>query len=140
MVLVAISVFLIFTSETAARATREARVTRVKENAELAFYAADSGFNRARARLIKKGLEADMLALNGRTETLTYTDDDGITRTAGMYTLQVTSTGTPDEYYVISTGVYGEGRFAARRVVAGTITKSGTKPNSDNRVTTVYDP
>lgn len=140
LVLVAIAVFLLYAAESSARVTREVRVTRLKANSEMALYAADAGFNRARARLIKMAGNGDMMHLHNRTDTLVLSDGEP----GGTYWLAVTPTGNADEYYVVSTGTYGVEPFAATRVVSGIIRKSGTVNSAGvpirNRVATTYDP
>lgn len=137
----AIAIFLLYAADTSYRSTREIRVTRVKEDAESAFYAAEAGFNRVRARIIKQANHNEIMALHGRTDTLTYTDGDGVTQIAGQYTLQVESITEGTVYRVISTGTAGSGgAMESRRVVAGTITVTGPKPGGDKRTATVYDP
>lgn len=139
LVLVAIAVFLLYAGESAARVTREARVTKVKENSEMAFYAAEAGFNRARARLIKNAGNPQMMALNHRVDTLTL--DNG--EPGGTYELRITPDGTGG-YNVVSTGTYGQPPFDAKRVVAGNIKASGAPvgvpPNQRTPVTTTYQP
>lgn len=136
LVLVAIAVFLLFASETTARAVREARVTKTSENSETAFYAADAGFNRVRARLIKQGDDSAILALDGRTEMLFH--DDGTP--AGQYTLQVSKVSN-QRYAIVSTGRAGTGTVGGKRVVAGTIWAAATpKPTGDYKVSTTYSP
>lgn len=102
---------------------REARVTKVKENAELAFYAADAGFNRARARLVSK---QDPSGLNGTWETLL----DSAGRPVGRYDLLVVNLGN-DDYEITSTGTYGTGRYSTTRIVTGRIwvPTGGKKPS-----------
>lgn len=137
LVLVAIAVFLLFASEVAARTVREAKITYAQSYSEAAFYAADGGFNRARARLTtaqgKTSAQMDtmMAALNGRTETL-YDSSTPISQ----YALQVTKTG-PLQYRVISTGTATSESTTAKRVVTGTLQVT-TSPTF--KVTTVYQP
>ncbi|MDB4896525.1 MAG: hypothetical protein JWN15_2787 [Firmicutes bacterium] len=136
LVLVAIAVFLLFASETTARSIREIRVTKTSENSEAAFYAAEAGFNRVRARLTKQGDDTAILALDGRAETLLL--DSGAP--AGHYTIQVSKVGD-QSYAVVSTGTAGTGATAGKRVVAGTISaRPKPKPNPDYAVTTSYRP
>lgn len=135
MVLIASAVFLLYAGESAARVTREVRVTVVKQNAEMAFYAAEAGFNRVRARVIKRATNGQVTALHAHVETLSFQSGES----GGAYQLTITET-APNTYYVVSEGVYGEGPFAARRVVSGTITRGGLKANGDYYVTTTYDP
>jgi hypothetical protein len=144
-VLVAVALFLLFAGESAARITREVRLTIVRQHAELAFYAADAGFNRVRARLTtRQATPADILALNGRTETLYTTDENGDPVAAGTYTLTVTQPNPNDSktFHVVSTGTYGTGRYAAKRVVAGTLFRRTQRPSRQNDwvVDTTYDP
>lgn len=133
LVVVAIAVFLLYAGESAARLTREVRVIKTSEHADMAFYAAEAGFNRVRARLIKK--DGDPLTLNGRTDTLMFSDGTP----GGSYSVSVSQ--NPDgSFYVESVGTYGSEPFAARRIVRGTIAVNGTKANGDRKVTTEYSP
>lgn len=141
LVLMAIALILLYSAETSRRVTREVRVTKVKEEAEFAFYAAEAGFNRVRARMIKQASAEQIRALHDRIDTLTYVDDEGAVRVAGRYHLQVEEMTAGVKYRVISTGTAGsDPKTQARRVVAGTIEITGTKAGGDKRVTTVYSP
>jgi hypothetical protein len=152
LVLLAVAAFLLFASETSARVVREVRVTKVKENADAAFYAAEAGFDRVRARIIRQATDPQVASLDGRTDTLTctYLDDDGNPQvyTSGQYTIQVTKLASPaDTWSVVSTGVSGGSTFATKRIVSGTVQVTGTKTvkfgNTNtviNTVTTTYSP
>lgn len=128
------AVVLLYSAESAARAIREVHVTKIKETSEWAYYVAEVGFNRARARLIKKASDPQMLALDGRSDAVT----DDLGATIGQYSLKVTRT-APQTFQVVSTGTVGTGSYAAKRVVMGTIQLKGTK-YGDNWVTTTYNP
>lgn len=135
--MLAISLFLVYASQSTARVIREARVARVKMNAEIAYWAAEAGFNRARARLMGGGTCNDMLNLNG---TATLYGPSG--QASGTYELTVECLDQALGIYRIeSKGSYGEpDRYAAERVVAGTVTLkipgSGSIPRA---VVTDYD-
>jgi hypothetical protein len=125
-VLVAIALILLYTTTTTARLRREARINRLRENAEIAYYAAESGFNRARARIITGGANPDpaldkVLALHRTVETLPG---------GGSYSLAVTSP-TAGVYEIESTGTFGQGDYEATRTVSGTVTI--TNPTDDGR-------
>jgi glutamate 5-kinase len=131
---------MLFSAETAGRVVREVRVTKVKENTELAFYAAEAGFNRVRARMIRQATEADILALNARVENLYL--DAAKTEPAGQYILAVEK--NPDgSFWVQSTGTFGPGTYSTKRIVAGIVQITGTKVVAGttlNTVSTQYTP
>lgn len=93
----------------------------MKVNADLAYYAAEAGFNRARARLVGGGSQSEMEALNGLTET--FIDTAG--ETGGRYLLTViyVDDGSSEPYYdITSTGYYAEGTpYEAMRQIAGEV-------------------
>jgi hypothetical protein len=127
---------------------REVRVTKVKENADAAFYAAEAGFNRVRARIIRQATDPQVSSLNDRTDSLTYLDDDGNVHTSGAYTIQVTKLASPaNTWSVVSTGVSGSSNFATKRIVSGSVQVTGTKTvkfgatnTVINTVMTTYSP
>lgn len=116
---------------------REASIAKLKANAEIAYYAAESGFNRARARLIGGGLVAEVAALHNTVETLF--SDSG--EPAGRYSLLVTTIDGPNGiYYVKSTGTYGTGKYRATQIVSGTISlKNPSNLTVPRPVHTDYD-
>jgi hypothetical protein len=124
------------------------RVTKVKENADAAFYAAEAGFNRVRARIIRQATDSQVASLDGRADSLTYLDDDGNVHTSGEYTIQVTKLASPaNTWSVVSTGISGGSTFATKRIVSGTVQVTGTKSvkfgstnTVINTVTTIYSP
>jgi hypothetical protein len=137
LVLLAVAAFLLFASETSARVVREVRVTKVKENADAAFYAAEAGFNRVRARIIRQATDPQIASLDGRTDSLTYLDDDGNVHTSGAYTIQVTKLASPaNTWSVVSTGVSGSSTFATKRIVSGTVQVTSTKTVKFGNTTT----
>lgn len=139
LVLIGIAILLVFAGEVSSRVSREARVTKVRENSEMAFYAAEAGFNRVRARLIKKANDIQMMELDDDRGQLFY-DDNGTQRLAGEYEIQIVSLDPEIEYRVTVTGTYGQDTYQTKRIVAGTIRVTGTKSNGDNRVATTYTP
>ncbi|MGE5674607.1 MAG: hypothetical protein ACM3XM_12190 [Mycobacterium leprae] len=153
VVLIAIAAFLLFAGLTTNRIIREVRVSKVEEYSNQALYAADGGFNRARARIITyakgntneaKITDPDPSGLNGRVETLTYTDPISLaTEPGGTYRLTVTKADTPaNTYNIVSVGTYGTGVYEVRRVVAGTVTFTTSVKNGVTTVTltTTYTP
>ncbi|MFZ5814980.1 MAG: hypothetical protein ACOY93_06710, partial [Bacillota bacterium] len=136
LVLVAIAVFLIYAAEASARVVREARVAKVKGNAEIAYYAAEAGFNWARARLIGGADEPTMLALHGHTETFV----DMMGNEGGSYSIEITPIDAANGvYHISSTGTFGTGLYQATRRVSGTVSwinPTGTIPRA---VHTAYD-
>lgn len=128
LVLVGVAVLLLYVGETSSRLKREARVTKVRENGEVAFYGAEAGFNEAIARM--QGLFQQnsampdatacpkMMSLAG-TRTVAYTDTQGNVQV--NYTLTISREGTGN-YYIVSESLYGsDGVYQARRVLAGSI-------------------
>lgn len=113
--LLGIALFLIYTAESSARSVREARIARLKANAEMAQYAAEAGFNRVRARIVGNAGYSNVLNLHGEGETLA---------SGAFYTIDVV--GVDEENFIVyvrSAGVYGEGTVRAERVVSGSIQK-----------------
>jgi hypothetical protein len=131
-------VFVLYASESASRAVREAQVAKVKANSEIAFWAAEAGFNRARAALIGGANAAALDNLDVTTSVALASYWGG---EAGKYTLTVTPNGNGTIFTVESTGYYGEGKYEAKRVVSGTIelvnpVSPGPPPRA---VKTIYD-
>ncbi len=135
----ALSIFVLFAAEVSSRVVREVRVTKLREDSEIAFHAAEAGFNRVRARLITGAADDPdndlVAAMEGRVYTLTMPDGTP----AGQFRLlKVEKSGSG--YEVVSEGTYGSGAFQARRVVAGYIEVTGTTSNGYHTVETVYWP
>lgn len=131
MVLLGIALFLIYAAESSSRVVREARIARLKTNAEIAQYAAEAGFNRVRARIVGNGNYTSVLTL----DTVEITLASGAT-----YTLEVTGV-DPTAYivYVKSTGAIGEGDLRAERVVSGTIQRAPSPVSTPRKTITTYD-
>lgn len=130
MVVLAIAVFLVYAGQAANRVVREARIARVKANAEVAYYAAEAGFNRARAKIIGRS-PAGALGLNGQGESLAP---------GGTYLLAVTYDDARSCYQINSEGRYGQGRLEAIRTVSGCVRITATPPSPQPyRVHTIYD-
>lgn len=129
--LLGIALFLIYAAESSARMVREAKIARLKVNAEVAQYAAEAGFNRVRARIVGDGSYASVLSLNGQTQTL---------ESGASYSLVVT--GVDETNYIVhvkSTAVYGEQDLRAERVVSGTIRQWVDEISVPRITTTTYD-
>jgi hypothetical protein len=127
-VLLAIAVFLIYAAESTARVVREAKVATLKTNAELAYWAAEAGFNRARAALIGGATPEEMEAMDELTPVVLYTSTG---EAAGKYTLTVTAQlYAVNTFNVIATGIYGAGKYEARQVIRGTL--SLVDPDSED--------
>lgn len=122
MVLVAIMVLLLFAGESATRVSREARLARIKENAEVAYFAAETGFFRVRARLETGAGDATdangidkVRVLEGRSFDVALPDG-----TQAHYLLERISKDAGSGIYdVTSVGTYGNEPFQARRIVKG---------------------
>lgn len=107
----------------------------MNEQSEKALFAADAGFNRVRARSLKRG-DQQVCGTVDCIQILNTVEDtlkDG-TETFGTYHLSVTRI-SPGTYRIVSTGTVGTGAFAAVRVVSGTITI-----DAGGLVTVAYDP
>lgn len=115
---------------------REAQVAKVKANAEIAYYAAEAGFNWARARLVGGGDQTQMEALDGQGETFV----DTMGNQGGSYTIQITTVDPAlGEYEIISTGVFGIGKYQATRRVGGTVRWIEPTDPTPRAVHTNYD-
>lgn len=112
-------------------------MVRVSENASMAFYAAEAGLDRVRARITKGGTDADIVALDGRSETFTLDNGDP----GGSYQLSVVQQ-APGLFTVVSEGHFGSGMYTSKRVVRATLQRGALKPGSptDYRVVTTYLP
>jgi hypothetical protein len=122
----------------ALRVSREARITKLEEHAELAYQAAESGFNRVRSQAVRCG--GNPASLDGHSETLTYTGESGGSLNAGSYSLTVSGTGPWD---ITSVGTYGNAPLDATRVIKGRISASIKKVGGVCQyyiVTTTYTP
>lgn len=118
LVLLAIALFLIYAAESSARVVREARVAKVKSSSEIAYYAAEAGFNWARARLVGGGDQAQMEDLDGQTEAFV----DTMGQNSGAYTIQITTVDAANGiYHISSTGTFGKEPYQATRLVSGTV-------------------
>lgn len=94
---------------------REAKIGTVLTNAEIAYWAAEAGFNRARARLV-----GGDLALDGWSAEETLLDSTG--KELGWYAVSVTADpAIPEHLHIVATGEYGVGILRAQRVITGTI-------------------
>lgn len=143
LVLIAIMVLLLFAGESATRVSREARLARIKENAEIAYFAAETGFFRVRARLETgagdvtdaNGIDK-VRVLEGRSFDVSLPDG-----TQAHYLLEQVDAGS-GEYYVTSVGTYGKEPFQARRIVRGRLWITGPSTSTPNYyvVQTQLDP
>lgn len=117
---------LVVTATVTARTRREFRSVKLGELSDQAYFAAEAGFNMARAELIRCG--GDPTTLTGHTGTLQYTTPDGQSGTAGIYTITVVQTGST--YRVTSVGTLGTSPYEVKRVVSGDIWVKNRVPAS----------
>jgi Tfp pilus assembly protein PilX len=113
LVLVVILVVMLVAVAGASRAKREARVTRLQEYSEQAFYTAETGFNVARSQLIQCSTPT------AQSGTVTFEDRAGNTRPAGQYSVTVVGPDGAGAYTVVSTGTYGQDPLKTTRIVQG---------------------
>lgn len=130
-----IAVFLLYAGEAASRIRRETRATRVRENSEIAYYAAEAGLNRVRAWMITQAPPDKVELLHGRGGTIPLAA--GVP--GGTYTLIVIRN-ADDSFTVVSEGTYGSGSAQARRVIRGVLRVVDTKWNGDKVVESTYMP
>lgn len=122
-----VAVLLLVTATASARTRREFRSVKLGELSDQAYFAAEAGFNMARAELIRCG--GNPLTLNGQSGVLQYTTPDGQTGTAGTYSITVAATGA-SSYLVTSVGTLGASPYAVKRVVSGDIWVKNRVPTS----------
>lgn len=139
LVLLVIALVLLYTMTTTSRLRREAQINRLRENSEIANYAAEAGFNRARARIITRAKDAPAGDLVQALDQFTETIPGG-----GTYALTISPvppTGTNLSAYRIDvTGTFGSGAFAATRFVRGTVeVTNSTIDGGYYRVVTTYE-
>jgi hypothetical protein len=122
---VAILVVMLVAVAGASRVRREARVTKLQELSEQAFYTAETGFNVVRSQLIRCGTPT------AQSGAVTFEDRTGNTRAGGQYSVTVTGPDDAGAYTVSSTGTYGQVPSQALRIVHGLVRVTETKADKD---------